>query len=217
MQESTGTGAPRRAGNRIVSAMELAAALQGGEANQAVLKPPSRSKLKIAALVVLLLIVGAAATFFFKPDYRQPTLDWLNNTWASMKLKLMSLDWPKSSGLPAAKPTALDAKTAPERLLPYSDPIAEPPAPQVQVAEKPAASKTTIASAPPPTQVDPAVALDEARKLWGQGIDDEARQDFAAAVKKFQQIKQLPSDVWPGGLQLRLDMDQRRAAETSAQ
>jgi hypothetical protein len=210
--------APRRPGSRVVSAMELAAALQNGPA-KIIEERPKRNKLKIAFLVLALLVGGAAAALYFMPDYREPTISWLNTTLANAKTKLASINWPKSSGLPA-KPL-VDAKPPSERLLPYSAPIAEPPAPQPQVevvVQKPAPPPPVVVqAAPQPDPVDATVAIDSARKLWSQAIDDEARQDFAGAVKKYQQIKQLPSDVWPAGLQLRLDMAQRRAAETSVQ
>jgi rubrerythrin len=208
--------APRRPGGRVVSAMELAAALQDGP-SKIIEERPKRNKLKIAFLVFVLLVGAAAAAFYLMPDYREPTVTWLNTTLANAKAKLASINWPKSAGLASAKPA--EAKPAPERLLPYSAPIAEPPQPQVEVVQKPAPtpSPAVVQAVPQPDPVDPSIAIDQARRLWSQAIDSEARQDFAGAVKKYQQIKQLPNDAWPAGLQLRMEISQRRAAETSAQ
>jgi hypothetical protein len=204
--------APRRPGSRVVSAMELAAALQNGP-SKIIEERPKRSKLKVAFVLLVLLVAGVAATLYFMPDYRQPAISWLSSAAGKAKAKIASINWPKSAGLATVKPAA-DAKPTPERLLPYSAPIAEPPQPQVEAAPKAAPSPETLAT---PDSIDPNIAIDQARRLWSQAIDDEARQDFAGAAKKYQQIKQLPSDDWPAGLQLRMDMAQRRAAETSAQ
>jgi hypothetical protein len=56
-------------------------------------------------------------------------------------------------------------------------------------------------------------AMDTARSLWRQAIDAEGREDFAAAVRYYEQIKKLPQSAWPGGLQFSLEYAKKRAAE----
>ncbi len=76
--------------------------------------------------------------------------------------------------------------------------------PQPQTAA-PSTSTTVPASQPD------SIGLDEARRLWVSAIDAEARRDFPLAIRLFKEIKQLPREVWPAGLQLRLDQDEREA------
>jgi hypothetical protein len=86
-----------------------------------------------------------------------------------------------------------------EQPRPRPAPIAVTPAPQPPP------------QAPPqPAPIDPAVAADEARTLWRQAIDAEARQDFAAAVRHYEQIKRLPKSAWPGGLEINLELARQR-------
>ncbi|HMB96248.1 MAG TPA: hypothetical protein VKK61_09440, partial [Tepidisphaeraceae bacterium] len=208
---------PHRTGSRVVSAMDLASAFQEPDGNVILEEPSKFSMRKIAAFMLFLIVAGAAAVFYFQPDYRDRTVSWMNNAWANAKTKLASIDWPKSSISSAPKIADATAKRPPDQPLPYSAPIVEPPRPQPEVVvEKPAPAKPAPQQASLP-QVDSTLAIDQARKLWTQAIDSEARQDFAGAVNKYQQIKRLPDDAWPKGLQLRLDIAQRRAAQTSAQ
>jgi hypothetical protein len=77
-------------------------------------------------------------------------------------------------------------------------------------------------SAQPAASVAPvntSAAIEQARMLWNQAIDAEARRDFAGAVNCYEQIKRLPlsSDNWPGGLQVRLELAQRQVGQSAAQ
>jgi hypothetical protein len=63
---------------------------------------------------------------------------------------------------------------------------------------------------------DPAATLSKARQLWGDAIDAEAKHDFVGAAKLLEEIKRLPSDVWPGGLDIRLKFVQSRASQQSS-
>ncbi|MGH7214221.1 MAG: hypothetical protein ACREIT_05615 [Tepidisphaeraceae bacterium] len=64
--------------------------------------------------------------------------------------------------------------------------------------------------APAPQPADAPDALARARTLWRSAIDAEHRQDYVAAVRAYEQIKQLPSDAWPGGLDVKLEIAKRR-------
>jgi hypothetical protein len=84
----------------------------------------------------------------------------------------------------------------------------------------PAGTEKSKANEAPPRGTPHIVAsgdpLEQARSLYRAAIDAEARKDDVAAVKLYQQIKQLPSDTWPADLQLRLDIAQKRVGQTSA-
>jgi hypothetical protein len=206
---------PRRTGNGIFSSMDLAAALQD-DPNKIEIDAPRRMGLKIASFLLVLIVGGTAALFYFQPDYRQPTLNWLNGTWSSFKTKFASITPAKTTIAPAPKPVVVETPHPIERLLPYSPPIAEPPRPTAEIAIKPPPTKAPAPQVAPPP-VDPTAAIDQARKLWSQAIDCEARQDFIGATKHYEEIKKLPNEAWPAGLQLRLTMAQARAGQTSAQ
>jgi hypothetical protein len=53
--------------------------------------------------------------------------------------------------------------------------------------------------------------IDDVRKLYREAIDAEANNDFATAVKKYEQIKEFSRDLWPGDLELRLTQAKRWA------
>ncbi|HEY8751565.1 MAG TPA: hypothetical protein VIM11_26525, partial [Tepidisphaeraceae bacterium] len=66
---------------------------------------------------------------------------------------------------------------------------------------------------PPPTApaaVKRTGTLDDVRALYRQAIDAEGDNDFATAVKKYQQIKEFPTDLWPADLTLRLNQAKRQ-------
>jgi hypothetical protein len=46
--------------------------------------------------------------------------------------------------------------------------------------------------------------VEKARTLWNDAIDAEINRDFATAVQKYSQIKQLDPQVWPKTLDRRL-------------
>jgi hypothetical protein len=190
-----------RSDGRVVSAMNLAAALNVGSDDSL---PSSRRRwLKVAGLLLALVLLAGAGLLWLRPEYQEPTFSWLRQTWGMIQTKVSSIDWP--SGQPAAAnvPPMVDTSSeVPRHTPPTSLPVfvapepdpAPPPAPQ---------------PAPPPEPVDPTPPLEKARKLRSQAIDAEAIHDHATAVKLYQQIKQLPSDVWPTDLQLRLDLAEK--------
>jgi len=84
-------------------------------------------------------------------------------------------------------------------------PIPPPPVvaqqpPPVQAAPAPAPEPTKVATAEPAG--DPA---DQARMLWRKAIDAERNQDYVEAVSCYEQIKKLPADVQPWGLDVHLE------------
>ena len=213
--------APRRPDGRIVSAMELAAALQD-DPSRALKAPRRRVALKSAALLLFLAALVGAALLYFMPEYRQPTFTWANQTWQSITTKVASIDWPKWSWSSHSSPATA---TPPKVIEPA---IAEPPPAPVAV-HRPAPEPVRPVPAPAPVEavsppapepappVDATAAIDQARKLWVQAIDAEARQDFPAAVRLYEQIKKLPNQAWPQGLQLNLDLARKRSESSKAE
>jgi hypothetical protein len=101
---------------------------------------------------------------------------------------------PNSSATGAAAPTASVAPPAPAS-------TSTPPTPAPAPPESPAAEAPAVAPTPAPADDDP---FERARILRRQAIDAENSGDYAHAVALFQSIKDLPREVWPGDLELRL-------------
>ena len=80
---------------------------------------------------------------------------------------------------------------------------AEAPSPIPPPPSTTSLRSSTTAPAAEPTISD-ADALDQARSLWIKAIDAEAKHNYPAAVHYYEQIKKLPSTVWPAALDLRL-------------
>jgi hypothetical protein len=55
-------------------------------------------------------------------------------------------------------------------------------------------------------------AIERARRLWSRAIDAEQKNDYAEAVRCYEQIKSLPSTAHQAGLDFRLQNAQRRAS-----
>lgn len=225
-----------RGDGRVVSAMDLAAALRSDPPQE--LLVPSRKKFKIAMAAMLMICAGGAALLYFRPDYRHKSQAWLNQTWETAKVKWSQIEWPEIS-VGESKPVR--PRTPTPTLAPpvarvidqpkvietakVTEPVktSEPaPAPAIEsprvaegakVIEMPVAPATRPASPPP---VDPAMMLAQARTLWNQAMDAEGKEDYSTAIQIYEKIKQLPNDVWPGGLQIRIDLARKWLGTTSS-
>lgn len=203
----------RQGDGNVVSAMELAAAFHDPAGN---VEKGRRFRFwrAIATLLALAAMAGAAV-FYFKPEYRQPTLEWTTNAWQTVKDKIASLEWntpPKHDAPPVRHPPR---KEVPAPAPPPVDSTAASTDRQ-PVARTSEPQQPRLVETPPPVPVAPMddnTAIETARSLWSQAIDAEARQDFAAAVSCYEKIQKLQSKAWPGGLQIRLDMARKRASE----
>jgi hypothetical protein len=76
-------------------------------------------------------------------------------------------------------------------------------------------SATASVPAPAPAKPAPVTApavdpIEEARRLWSKAIDAEANKDFVEAVKCYEQIKKLPADAQPAGVDVRLEMAKKQ-------
>lgn len=227
----------RRAGDpAFVSGMNLAAALRGPEQTET--RSRRASVLSVALFLFVLIGGAAAAVLYLKPEYRAPTEAWVRGAWGTIREKMAAI---RFSAPPGVEPPAVARQATPQ---PQPAPlVANPPAqseslatqhpakpePKAQLAgdsglstdpRPPKKSKSDEPAQPAATPVEQPKsierAIEEARTLWGQAIDAEARQDFAAAVRCYEQIKQLPQGAWPGGLQVSLDLARKRAAQEEA-
>jgi hypothetical protein len=244
------TDMAKRTGGRVVSAMDLAAALQDGPENSELDRP--HRKLKVTVVVMLLLAGSAAALLYFKPEYRRPTYDWLRNTWSTVKMRAASLEWPEArpqkhepivivpadpraqSPAPPAPAVVNETRTGidPDRIIITAPPETEqtrpaqqsspqarsqpempPPSPAGASARNPA--EHAVPPAREPAAIDLASARSEARRLWAEALQAQSQKDFAAELRCYEQIKQLPQNVWQKNLDLYMD-EARRQLQQSA-
>jgi hypothetical protein len=116
---------------------------------------------------------------------------------------------PQRERAPATLPTtppqlARDTTTTAPPTKPQQPPQ-QPPQVQSNSSE-PSSSEPRNAETRAPEPPSLEQAMEESRKLFGQAIDAEARGDYAAALRHYEQIKKLRRDAWPGGLQVRIDL-----------
>jgi hypothetical protein len=72
-------------------------------------------------------------------------------------------------------------------------------------ATEPSSTSAASAASAPSTPEFTGDPLEQARSLWVKAIDAQAAGDYRAAVRYYEQIKQLPPTVWPAGLEFRLE------------
>lgn len=116
---------------------------------------------------------------------------------------------PAKSTQPAAKPSPWDQL--------YNQPASNHAAPPVRneaspARTEPATTKDTSPSGPsvsiepPPSHPARTGGYDDVRKLYDAALDAEGQHDYGTAIKKYEQIKEFPKDLWPSDLELRLKL-----------
>jgi hypothetical protein len=119
---------------------------------------------------------------------------------------------------PEPEPQAETPATRPAEVVTVTPPP-QPETPQAVEAEPKPSPETNAGAKPSPwdelMKPDPAPAGDAANRtraitLFRAAIEAEAREEFDVAVKYYEDIKKLPQEVWPGGLQIRLDRAKKR-------
>jgi hypothetical protein len=205
----------RQGDGSVVSAMELAAAFHDPDGNA-----DSGRRFRVWRVLVTMVVLAAAAgalMMYLKPEYREPTMQWAKGTWRTIREKISSLEWntpPKHDAAPSRLPARTDAP-APASPAPVDTAASNSDRQAVQrQSEQQQPRKVVPPPAAPIPTMDDNTAIETARALWSQAIDAEARQDFAAAVTCYEQIRQLPAKAWPGGLQISLDLARKRASES---
>ncbi|WP_428940071.1 hypothetical protein [Fontivita pretiosa] len=154
----------RSADGRVVSAFELAHALQDGGSSPDTLASPRRWLLKTLVALVLLLAAAGAGIWYFMPQYRQPAIQWTQQAWATIQARWNAIDWPTWSSSPPA-PTNRPAKARPQSPIAPSETVtpssgqssllSEPPAVVRQSPQTPAQTTPEHASAAPSGQSAP--------------------------------------------------------------
>lgn len=212
------TELPRRSDGRVVSAMGLAAALQEGPEAAAPASPRRRGMRLV--LLLLVLVAGGAALLWLRPDYRARSIDWTQRSWTAVKDRISAIEWPKAAPQAPLAPTIQDSvRDTPRITAPVTAPASMPAMPSIELAK---GANTPDPEPPAPQAVNPEPSkqapvgspLEQARTLWRQAIDAEASRDFASAARLYGQIKDLPREAWPAGLDLRLKRAQREAGQT---
>jgi hypothetical protein len=188
---------------------------------------------RIIFLLVLLLAVGAGAfALYTRPDLRDRATDYANQGVAWVKQKWSQWKPPPSSKAAQTKaevsadtpvqPVAVGVASELQKAQPdqkqsdQKQPDQKQAAPSgksspwdqlYQSQQAPAKSAPSSESTSPP---QPQGTIDDMRKLYWEAIDAEAQGNFDMAVKKYEQIKQMPHDLWPRDLDLRLDQARKQ-------
>jgi hypothetical protein len=123
----------RGGGGRMVSAMDLAAALQ--DPSEAADGSRRWGALNLLLFFLVLFGGAAAAVLYLKPEYRQPTAKWVSGTWNTIRTKAASLQWSSPPGEPPANSTRIAVKQQQQQQQQQQH---SPPAPVVTREPEPA-------------------------------------------------------------------------------
>jgi len=198
---------------------------------------PRRRRWGRTLFVLLLLACIAAGSYvlYVRPDLRARASDCLNQGVAWTKQKWAQWKPPPSPSrsappqvvvpdqtpVPQASAATVTTMVPPQKAQPPQKPSEQDPSltsqgkpsPWDQLYQNqqnpqppPKAVPASESAAPP----QPQGSMDDMRKLYWEAIDAEAQGDFATAVKKYEQIKQMPQDLWPRDLDLRLDQAKKQ-------
>jgi hypothetical protein len=234
---------PHMRQENVLSARDLATAfsLQYDPHSRSNRQHKSRLRRAIVMTVVLLLMGGGALVWFVPAFQQRAIAGWRQVVSQFHEIYPESTVAPT----PIAQPPAHLGTAAPTDAAPWSAkapkvevPITTPPAPittPTDVKPSPAQAnapdaaqaKTAPSPQPAPSSAAPAAPesaapapsaedLDElAMKLHNEGLDAEARHDYASAVAYYQQIEKLPREHWPADTEQLLSAAQERAAATA--
>ncbi|HEX8525258.1 MAG TPA: hypothetical protein VF669_23605 [Tepidisphaeraceae bacterium] len=124
---------------------------------------------------------------------------------------------PTTAPAPLVVTTPAPAPTPVPTPAPAAAPVVEkttPPAPAPAPKTAPAPAPAPVAAKVPAPAPSPAVEsvdpVERARELWRKAIDAEGNQDFVEAVKCYEQIKKLPADAQPEGVDVRLELARKQ-------
>jgi len=194
-------------------------------------RPGQRRKSRLGRAIVMtivLLLMGGGALIYFVPslqdkaiaEYHQLVPQSSGSVVTPVRQAHVTTPAPSdtppwSAKLPKVE-TPITTPTAP--VAAPETPVAAPTAPSNSSETKAPAPQPAAANLPPASSDAGAVAasdedLDQlAMKLHNQGLDAEARHDYASAVGYYQQIEKLPREHWPADTQELLNAAQQRAA-----
>ena len=163
-------GANRRRDGRILSSMELAAALQVAPAT-----PPVTQGHPVRTALMTIVIVGGLAAIiiaYARPDLRRQSIDWMQTTWQPIQTKLSGFTLQKppptpnadgdtasaDTSTPPAETTPSTVAPAPDRLSQSSSSRANTNVPPAMTLPTTPAAIPTVTPAPAVVPVTPSVA-----------------------------------------------------------
>jgi hypothetical protein len=124
---------------------------------------------------------------------------------------------PTPAPAPVISAPAPTPAPAPAPVKPVVQPPPPPPPAPVAAAPQPQASSSTAAAEANAEKLRQSAGgdLDElAMELRSNGMDAEARQDYAAAEYYYQQVENLPRDHWPSDIDQLLKNVEKRLADS---
>ncbi|CAN5677196.1 hypothetical protein BH09PLA1_BH09PLA1_24080 [soil metagenome] len=185
---------------------------------------------RIVSVLFLLALVGGGVYFYMNPEARKKAGAWLQDRLQQAQSKSTANNpdlpaWDNRPPAPSARQNAgtVATNSSQRKFSEQSFVIPQLPAPSTQPgatrqpevqkrSETPAKTQPKIEKSEPPKYDDapPAVMGDDAaiqrsRALWTRAIDAEAKNDFAEAVRCYEQIKLLPRVAHQPALDIRLN------------
>ena len=222
---------------KILSAKELAAAFSlqyNPNSDSQTLAMPGKSRRPLAVAAGILVLLGAAAYVLLNPSVQQaakgwlgmnakPTLPGASSDAQSLQLEHYRPDWAMK---PPVTPPDDSAPTSPiqpppdvQASVPPPAPVPDTPAPTPDTPAPAPDNSTVVDNSPPaptpaptptPTQDLSSDDMDAlAMRLRSNGLDAEAKHDYAAAQYDYEQIEKLPRDHWPADTDVLLKNAQR--------
>jgi hypothetical protein len=181
----------------------------GADVEQYSTNRPRRRRHWFRWMALLLLLAGIAAVAYQynrDPVFRDRVtgqLDW-TIAWLKQHAEL------QKPAAPPHRPGDDDKAISPQDLVAdhtgsaATQPAGTSPNPWDKLYSQPSNDKT--AKTPTGSKEDRNASINEVRTLYRAAIDAEANGDFPTAVKKYQEIKNYPVELWPGDLELRLKL-----------
>ena len=196
-------------------------------------RPTGRRKRRRGRVLIFLVLLGLLGVFAFEYQHdagvRTRSQQWLGTAMAWSRQKWTDLmarpapkppvraqsDWNKLLTEPPKEkaPQGRSAATSPADKPDSSSQPSRPDWDKLFNGEQSAASGPPAANAAAPPRQRHQDDNDDLWTLYRGAIDDEARGDYAAAVKKYEQIKEFSPDLWPRDVQLRLKEARRQAGQ----
>jgi hypothetical protein len=201
---------PKRQEN-VLSARDLATAFS--LQYEPYSRPDEKSKSKrgrAIAMVAVLLLVGGGAAVWFIPSLQGRVIAEFHQIYPQ---SISEPTLPPASAAHVGNPAPADAPPWSARLPKVETPISSPAAPSDAKTPTPPPAAVNVPTAAPDAGAPSSTGDDLdalAMKLHNQGLDAEARHDYASAVSYYQQIEKLPREHWPADTEQLLSAAQQK-------
>jgi ribosomal protein L40E len=199
----------------VLTARDLATAFSLQYEPHAPTPAKNKSKLRRAiVMTVVVLLIGGGAAVWFVPSLQERAIALFHQIYPS------AIAAPPANFGPAAHvgtATPSDAPPWSARLPKTEVPITTP-----TPSDASAGSSPNVANAAAAADSGTATASDDdldalAMRLHNQGLDAEARHDYASAAAYYQQIEKLPREHWPADTEQLLGAARQRLAASGGQ